>query len=141
MTEVPTIRLEDLSDDQIRAYILADNQLALRAGWDNSILAIELQHLMTVDLGFEITVTGFEIPEIDLILQEADGKPENEPEFAPSGPPVTRPGDLWLLGSHRVLCGNAIKEESFTTLLEGRKAKAVFIDPPYKRQDRQPRER
>lgn len=60
---VPTIRLEGLSEDQIRAYILADNKLAECAGWDDSILAVELQHLLTVDLGFEVTVTGFEVPE------------------------------------------------------------------------------
>ena len=73
---VPTIRLEKLSEDQIRAYILSDNKLAERAGWDESILAIELQHLMTVDLGFDVTITGFEVPEIDLILQP--NRPEAE---------------------------------------------------------------
>ena len=68
MNKVPTIRLENLNEDQVRAYILADNKLAEKAGWNNEILAIELQHLTSVDLGFEVTLTGFEIPEIDLIL-------------------------------------------------------------------------
>ena len=71
---MPTIRLENLSPDQIRAYILADNRLAEKAGWDKSILAIELQHLLTIDDDFDVTITGFEIPEIDLIIGEATGK-------------------------------------------------------------------
>src|ERR1035441_9530719 len=74
MKSVPTICLENLNEDQIRAYILADNRLAEKAGWDNSILAIELQHLTSVDLGFEVAITGFEVAEIDLILEEADRK-------------------------------------------------------------------
>src|SRR5271168_2943200 len=78
---VPTIRLTGLTADQIRAYILADNQLALKAGWDESILAIELQHLLTADLDFEVTVTGFEIPEIDLILQDSAQRPDPTDEF------------------------------------------------------------
>jgi len=69
MSEVPAIELSSLSEDQIRAYILADNRLSEKAGWDASILAIELQHLLTVDLDFDLTCTGFEVPEIDLILQ------------------------------------------------------------------------
>jgi ParB-like chromosome segregation protein Spo0J len=96
MKEVPTICLDDLSEDQIRAYILADNRLAENAGWDESILAIELQHLLSIDCEFDVTVTGFEIPEIDLILEQAEAKPDLDDEFeeAVSGPPVTRLGDL-----------------------------------------------
>ena len=75
MTDVLTIRLESLTETQIRAYVLADNKLAENAGWDESILAIELQHLLTIDLGFDVTVTGFEVPEIDLIIQEATSRP------------------------------------------------------------------
>jgi DNA modification methylase len=134
MKEVPTIRLDDLSEDQIRAYILADNRLAENAGWDESILAIELQHLLSIDCGdFDVTVTGFEVPEIDLILEQAETKPDLDDEFeqAVAGPPVTRAGDLWLLGKHRLLCGNSLDKMSFETLLAGRKANTVFIDPPY----------
>jgi hypothetical protein len=69
---VPTIRLENLSPNQIRAYVIADNRLAENAGWDKLILAIELQHLLTIENDLEVTITGFEIPEIDLILQEAN---------------------------------------------------------------------
>ena len=133
MGQVPTIRLENLSRDQIRAYVLADNRLAEKAGWDKNILAIELQTLMTLDLDFDITITGFEIPEIDLILNEsansADAADEIDQDLL--GPAVTRSGDLWKLGKHRIFCGTALKEESFRKLMGNRRAKAVFIDPPY----------
>jgi hypothetical protein len=132
--QVPTIRLERLSEDKIRAYVLADNKLAEQSGWDESILAIELQHLMTVDLGFDATITGFEVPEIDLILQQAESKPDKDDAFGEqSGPAVTSPGDVWMLGKHRILCGNSLQEDSFTKLMDGRKADAVFVDPALQR--------
>ena len=130
---VPTIRLENLSADQIRAYVVADNRLAENACWDKSILAIELQHLLTVESNFEVTVTGFDIPEIDLILQEAHGTSDSDDVFDinEADSAVTQPGDLWLLGKHRILCGNALKQEAYLTLLGNRRADAVFVDPPY----------
>jgi DNA modification methylase len=132
MAKVPTIPLESLNENQIRAYILADNKLAEKAGWDNSILAIELQHLSSVDLGFDVTLTGFEIPEIDLILQEsASDEIEEDPVEIRPGPPVTKPGDLWLLGNHRILCRNSLDESSFSLLMGGHTADVVFTDPPY----------
>lgn len=133
MTRVPTICLENLTEDQVRAYILADNKLAEKAGWDESILAIELGHLLTVDLGFDITITGFEVPEIDLIIQGASFKPDadEDPEPLPQGPPIAQPGDLWLLDKHRVFCGNSLERDSFARVMGGRKADVVFVDPPY----------
>lgn len=133
MSEVPTIELSSLSEDEVRAYILADNRLAEKAGWDASILAIELQHLLTVNLDFDVTCTGFEVPEIDLILQEAAVKPSTEDIFeaAGSGCPVSRPGDLWILGKHRLLCGNSLDEACSAKLMNGRKADAIFVDPPF----------
>jgi DNA modification methylase len=130
---VPTIRLENLSPDQIRAYVLADNRLAENAGWDKSILAIELQHLLTVESDFEVTVTGFEIPDIDLILQEANSRPNSDDIFDINeiGPAVTQAGDLWLLSKHRILCGNALRQEAYLALMGSRRADAVFVDPPY----------
>ena len=130
---VPTIRLENLSLNQIRAYVIADNRLAENAGWDKSILAIELQHLITIENDLEVTITGFEIPEIDLILQEASGKPDSDDLFDTdeTDSAVTQSGDLWLLGKHRVLCGNALRQESYVTLMGSKRAAAVFVDPPY----------
>lgn len=128
--KVPTVRLESLTENQIRAYILADNKLAENAGWDPAILAIELQHLMTID-DFDVTITGFEIPEIDLILQEPDTEGPEEIHEDILGPAVTRPGDLWKLGNHRLLCGNALEEQSFQRLMGADRAKVVFVDPPF----------
>ncbi len=111
---------------------MADNKLAENAGWDQSILAIELQHLVTVDLGFDVAVTGFEVPEIDLILQQAEVKPDLDDAFeAPSGPAISQIGDLWLLGKHRIYCGNSLEEQSYQKLMNGPKADAVFVDQPY----------
>jgi DNA modification methylase len=133
ITRVPTVRLENLTPDQIRAYVIADNALATKANWDESILAIELQHLLTVDLDFDVSVTGFEVPEIDLILERTATKTDLDDvlESTPSGPPITCPGDVWLLGKHRILCGDSLQEDSYTALMEGRKADTVFVDPPY----------
>ena len=132
MTEVPTVQLAGLRPDQVRAYVLADNRLAEKAGWDNSILAIELQHLLTLDTDFDVTITGFEIPEIDLILQEANQPNDETDKYEESiGPAVTRPGDLWRLDKHFILCGNAVDPRSFQTLIGKRRAAAVFVDPPY----------
>jgi DNA modification methylase len=130
---VPTIRLENLSPDQVRAYVLADNRLAERAGWDQSILAIELQHLLTVDDDFDVTITGFEIPEIDLILQAAADKPDPDDSFevAETDQEVSQLGDVWLLGRHRLLCGSALQQASYATLMASRRADVVFVDPPF----------
>jgi hypothetical protein len=110
LSEVPTIRPENLSPDQIRAYVLADNRLAEKAGWDKSILAIELQHLLTIESDFDVTVTGFEIPEIDLVLFSEIDKPDPDDAFevAENPEPVSRVGDLWHLGKHRILCGSSL---------------------------------
>jgi DNA modification methylase len=130
---VPTIRLEHLTEAQVRAYVLADNRLAEKAGWDQAILAVELQHLLTID-DIDVTVTGFEIPEIDLILEGATDK-EQDPDdsFEVDEPlqPTTQPGDLWQLGKHRLFCGNALEPASYKNLALPRRATVVFVDPPY----------
>ena len=134
MTDVPTIRLEGLTDDQIRAYVIADNRLAERAGSDQSILAIELQHLLTIDNDFDITVTGFEIPEIDLILEEVSDEKtsaENAVEISEDSQAVAKPGDIWMLGKHRLVCGDSLQDAPYKALMAGHRAKAVFCDPPY----------
>ena len=113
MKNVPTVRLSHLDAAQRRAYVLADNKLALNAGWDREVLAIGLQALIDLDFGAEIT--GFSLAEIDLLLDEAresspDPRHEADDEVPPFTDPrlaTTRPGDLWQLGRHRLLCGDA----------------------------------
>ncbi|MFC4293543.1 site-specific DNA-methyltransferase [Novosphingobium tardum] len=133
--QVPTIALSHLSAAERRAYVLADNKLALNAGWDKEILAIELQAL--VDLEFDVELTGFSLAEIDLVLDEASEAdpdkieaPEDEVELA-TGLPVSRQGDLWLLGRHKLLCGDARSAIDFEALIGGERADLVFTDPPY----------
>src|SRR5438270_3402965 len=130
---VPTCRLSHLSEPDKRAYILTDNKLAEKAGWDKEVLAIELQGL--IDLDFEIELTGFELPEIDLILEEAQeakgaskGPEDDVPQY-PSGPIVSQSGDLWILGNHRLLCADARDQAAYERLLEGAKAEFAFTDP------------
>jgi DNA modification methylase len=132
---VPTCQLSHLSDADKRAYILADNKLAEKAGWDKELLAIELQGLIELDVDIELT--GFEMAEIDLVLEEAreaTGAPSEPEDTAPEpspGPAVSQTGDLWLLGKHRLLCGDAREKTAYDRLLEGAKAEFVFTDPPY----------
>jgi len=135
ITELPTICLEDLSEDEIRAYVIADNKIAANAGWDKEILAIELQNLLTLDnADFDITVSGFEIAEIDAILEEVKNAAEQEvgapePEF--EGNPVAEAGDLWVLDKHKIACGNSLRDAPYRELLGNCRAAAVFTDPPY----------
>jgi hypothetical protein len=132
---VPTIRLDHLTPEQLRAYVIADNRLAELAGWDQDLLALELQGLAEIDLDFDLTVTGFETAEIDLIIGGID---EDEPDAAdqvpavdPQTPAVSRPGDLWAIGRHRLLCGDATEAKSYARVLAGEPAQMVFTDPPY----------
>lgn len=133
--EVPTVRLSHLTAEERRAYILADNKLALNAGWDTEILAIELQAL--IDLEFDATLTGFSLAEIDLVLDQARESSANTPDDPaddiPTPPlrPVSRLGDLWRLGRHRLLCGNALSPTDVERLLQSEKADLIFTDPPY----------
>ncbi len=132
---VPVIRLEHLSDAEKRAYILADNKLAEQAGWDSDILAIELQNLIDLDLDFDVSVTGFEMPQIDVLIDALDAKPEktNPADAVPevSGPAVTRLGDIWQIGPHRLICGDATLSATYDDLLDGERAQMVFTDPPF----------
>lgn len=133
---VPCVRLEHLSEAQKRAYILADNRIAEKAGWDREILAIELQHLTEIDVDFDVTVTGFEMAEVDLLIgagDETDAKadPADAVPDVESGPAVSRLGDIWQIGRHRLICGDATEPETFGQLLAGERAQMVFTDPPY----------
>ncbi len=134
LTEVPTIALDGLSPEELRAYVLADNKLALNAGWDEEMLRIELGELCSIDLDFEIDLTGFGAAEIDVLLDGKAGPDpagEEEEQPLPAGDPVSRRGDLWVLGRHRLLCGDAREAADFARLMEGEKAQMVFSDPPY----------
>ena len=132
---VPTLRLSHLSDTERRAYVLADNKLALNAGWDQEILAIELQAL--IELDFDLSLTGFSTAEIDLTLDAAqDSDPDQPAGPEDEVPPlqnaaVSRRGDVWILGRHRLICGDAREGQDYVALLEGRRADLVFTDPPY----------
>jgi hypothetical protein len=132
---VPALRLSHLSATEKRAYILADNRLAEKAGWDREILSIELQGL--IDLDFDVEVTGFETGEIDIILDDADqakdeaaGPDDRVPEPLP-GLAISQPGDVWVMGTHRLLCGDARDSGAYEQLLGGEKAEFVITDPPY----------
>lgn len=135
--EVPTIEIGDMSEAQIRAYILADNRLAELAGWDKEILALELQDLTELQIELDVTVAGFELPEIDILIEDlntpssVDDAADQAPEIDGTVASVTRPGDLWQLGPHRVLCGDATTAESFARLMGNERAQMVFTDPPY----------
>jgi DNA modification methylase len=133
LESVPTIRLDRLTRDQIRAYVIADNKLAENAGWDKEILSVELEYLLALDcVDFDITITGFEVPEIDLILEETKSDAEeDDPEIEYQRVPVVEPGDLWILGKHHIICGNSLHDMTYRRLLGKRRAAAVFTDPPY----------
>lgn len=132
---VPTLQIGHLSAAERRAYILADNKLALNAGWDNALLAIELQGLLDDD--FDIDLTGFSIAEIDFIIEEAEGArpdagdPVDDAVPDSGGAAVTCMGDLWHLGYHRLLCGDAQDSQSFDLLLGNERVDLLFTDPPY----------
>lgn len=132
---VPTLVLSHLSEIERRAYVLADNKLALNAGWDREILAIELQGL--VDLNFDVELTGFSLAEIDFVLEEAGEADPDAPNAAEdavpdvAGPAVSRMGDVWLLGRHKLVCGDARSREDYARLLGNERVDMVFTDPPY----------
>ena len=132
---VPVIRLEHMSEAQKRAYILADNKLAEKAGWDREILAIELQNLILIDLDFDISITGFEMPEIDVLISASEAPPPKVDPLdhvpAVAEVPVTRLGDIWQIGPHRLICGNSLDAATYARLLDGERAQMVFTDPPY----------
>jgi len=134
--EVPTISIHHLSESQRRAFMIADNRLAEQASWDEKLLAEQLRDLFEVDLDFDVEATGFEVGEIDVLLEggwpkvKADADPADDlPESKPVG--VTRAGDLWLAGPHRIYCGNALDPDSYLALMESRRAAMVFTDPPF----------
>jgi DNA modification methylase len=136
-SEVPTLCLDHLTQAQARAFTIADNRLTEIATWDDRLLAQQLKDLSLLGLDFSLEVTGFEMGEIDLRITSLDemSTPDDDPADAvpeiSAEPPVSKIGDLWLLGHHRVLCGNALDPEVFTALMGEDCAAMVFTDPPY----------
>src|SRR5712692_5558466 len=129
LKEVPVIVLDHLSEAQKRAYIIADNKLAENAGWDDEALRLELAALQTED--FNLDLIGFDVHELDELLR--DPMDEEKAETAPPLPDVaaTLPGEVWILGNHRVLCGDATSPETVARLLGDRKPSLMVTDPPY----------
>ena len=131
IADIPSIRLTHLTEAQKKAYVIADNKLALNAGWDDEMLAVELTDLK--DMDFNLDLTGFSAEEIDTLLTptiiegltDEDAVPELPPE------PVTKLGDVWLLGKHRVMCGDSTSIDAVEKLMDGQKADLCFTSPPY----------
>lgn len=130
--KVPVLRVSHLNEAEHRAYLIADNQLALNAGWDRECLSVEFEHLLNLD--FDLSVTGFETIEIDLImgngpLAKQDGREDAIPELEHEV--VVRPGDVWQLGPHRLVCADAQDAAAYDALLGIEKIDMIFTDPPY----------
>jgi DNA modification methylase len=137
MPSIPAIVISGLSDAKKRALLLADNRIALSAGWNRELLAIELAALpdLLVEDDLDISVTGFEPAEIDALhadFEDRSNDPADEIDNSClDGPAVTEFGDLWQLGKHRLLCGDARSSDDLTRLLDGKRAHMAFLDPPY----------
>ena len=133
LDNVPCIRLAHLTEAQKRAYIIADNKLALNAGWDENMLSLELQELQALD--YDLSLTGFMGDEIDQLLADLDATPEgatDEDETPPvQAEAITKPGDVWLLGKHRIMCGDSTDAGSVALLMKGNNAGLCFTSPPY----------
>ncbi len=131
MTEVPVMVAKGWSDAKKRAYVIADNKLAMNAGWDNEMLALELGEIG--DLGFDLDLTGFTADEIAALMPEQIEPGLTDEDAVPDVPvqPVTVLGDVWVLGGHRLMCGDSTSIDAVDKLMAGEKADMVFTDPPY----------
>jgi DNA modification methylase len=135
MAQVPVVEIRHLSTAQLKALRIADNKLAQNAHWDDRLLAENFLELKELEIDFDLSITGFSLPEIDLTLQALqdsgleDGT--DEPEAAVTGVSVCQEGDLWQLGEHRVHCADATSEAAFDVLMKEELAHVVFVDPPY----------
>ena len=131
ISEVPCVFADYLTPAQKKAYILADNRMAMDAGWDEEVLRVEIEALQAES--FDVGLTGFDESEIaDLFEADSEVKDDDfDVDAELEKPPVTKSGDLWLLGNHRLVCGDSTKEETYTLLMDGKKANLVVTDPPY----------
>jgi len=127
---VPTICLDYLTDAQKKAYVIADNRLALNAGWDFDMLKVELEDLN--DLEFDVSLLGFDDKEInDILADPTEGLVDEDKVPDLIEDPITKEGDLWILGNHRLLCGDSTSIDAVNKLMDGNKSDMVFTDPPY----------
>ena len=133
MTTVPTVRLDHLTPAQTKAYALAENRISDLAGWDKDLLRIELGGLLEFDTNFDLSLTGFEDAEIDLILHDPGNSDHTSPgsDVIPDVTAVSTSGDVWRLGGHLMICGDARDPEAYTKILGNDRAALVFTDPPY----------
>lgn len=136
LREVPVVRISYLSETEIRAYMLADNKLAEKAGWDRQVLAFELGELAVLlpQIHLDLSITGFEPGEADTLALDFGGDlpdPADEIPEPSKGPVISRAGDLWVLGSHKLFVGDARDPESYRHLLRAEVAAMVFCDPPF----------
>ena len=132
--QVPAICLEHLTPDQAAAYQIADNRLTDISTWDEQLLAEQLQYLSAAELDFDLEAIGFDLPEIDLHIQGLSDEEDAEEAVdlpQPDAMPVSRVGDLWQLGPHRILCGDALDPASYQRVMAGEVARLIFTDPPY----------
>ena len=131
ITEVPCVFADHLSEAQKKAYILADNRMAMDAGWDEELLRVEIEALQGMD--FDPLLTGFDEAELaDLFGEENEAKEDDfDVEAELEKPTVTQSGDVWTLGRHRLICGDSTQPETFDILMQGKKANLVVTDPPY----------
>ena len=131
ITDIPCVFVEHLTEAQKRAYIIADNRLALNAGWDADMLSVELSDLQGAD--FDMSLLGFDNAELAKLLGNGDDVQDDtfDIDAALKEPPITKLGDLWLLGKHRLLCGDSTKPDDVARLMDGKKANLVLTDPPY----------
>jgi DNA modification methylase len=137
ITEVPTIRLDHLTEAQARAFMITDNRLAENAEWDNRLMGEQLKILSEAGLDFSLEITGFQMSEIDLFIENLTPATKDKVDPADTIPKssdkplVTRAGDCWILDRHRVLCGDARNGSAYSALTKGRRANMVFTDPPF----------
>ena len=131
IAEVPCVYADHLTEAQKKAYILADNRMALDAGWDEELLSVEMQELQ--ELGFDLSMTGFDEKELaDLFASDEDVKDDDfDVDKAAEFEPFVENGDIWLLGRHRLRCGDSTKPDEVALLMDGQKANACITDPPY----------
>lgn len=131
ISKAPCVFVDYLTEAQKKAYIIADNRMAMDAGWDEELLKVEIEALQAED--FDLSLTGFDESELSGFFDTADDAKDDDFDVDAEleKPPVTKSGDLWLLGNHRLLCGDSTKEESYALLMNGKKANLVVTDPPY----------